>query len=353
MTRRTSKKKEILMTRTQLYITGILLITLPAGLVILSSRTSAGGREVIVYSGRNEAFILPLLTRFEKETGINVRLLTGSATSFAHRLAEEAHRPQADVFLANDAGIMEYARQQGVLTPIRSDRLNEIPSDFRAGDNTWTGLSGRARVLMYHRDLIDEADMPQSIFDLADPRYRGQFAITRSGNASMVSQIAAIRNRIGDEATIEFLRKLLANQPVITGGHTEIRRMVGAGEVKFGWVNDYYYHLQLHEPRNNRVAAVYPDQGADQMGVFVNVAGLALVANSPNPENARKLAHFLLAPEQQKQFSLISKELPLLPGMDTPDYARGIDQYRRSEMPLDQLGSVWSDTLDLMEKAGY
>ncbi len=341
------------MTRTQLFVTGILLVTLLGGLAIRSSRKTSVDQELVVYSGRREAFIMPLLSQFEKETGINVRLLSGSATSFAHRLVEEAHRPQADVFLANDAGIMEYVRQQGVLTPIRSDRLNRIPAEFRAEDKTWTGLSGRARVLMYHRDLMDEREMPQSFFDLANPRYRGQFAITRSGNASMVSHIAAIRNRIGDMATIEFIRQVLANQPVIASGHTEIRRMVGAGEVKFGWVNDYYYHLQLHEPRHNRVAAIYPDQDAGQMGVFVNVAGLALVAKGPNPDNAQALAHFLLAPEQQKQFSLISMEIPLLPEIETPDYARGIGQFRRSEMPLGKLGDVWSDTLDVMGKAGY
>ncbi len=322
-------------------------------MVAVSLRRVASDGELIIYSGRNEHFVMPLIEQFEEQTGIKVRLLSGSATSFAHRLSEEAHRPQADVFLANDAGIMEYLRRQQVLTPIFSDRLTAIPAEFRSADATWTGLSGRSRVFMCNLNLIDDDAMPQSIFDLADPQYRGQFAITRSGNASMVSHIAAIRQFVGDEATKDLLRSILANQPVITSGHSEIRRMVGAGEVKFGLVNNYYYHLQLHEPRHHQVGAVYPDQEPEQMGVFVNVASLALIAGGPNPEHAQKFADFMLAPERQAMFALTSKEIPLIDSIAVPDYARGLDQYRRTEASLSELGAVWSDTLDLMEEAGY
>ncbi len=335
-----------------LLLTLVILVLL--GCVFLLSRRSAGDkRELIIYSGRNEDFVRPLLDKFEAETGIRTRLLSGSAASLGHRLVEESHSPQADVFLANDAGIMEFVRREQALTPINSARLTDIPAELRAEDGTWSGLSGRARVLMYNLDLINEEEMPQSIFELAEPRYHDQFAITRSGNASMVSHIAAIRNFAGDEATIELIRSILDNEPAITRGHSEIRRMVGAGEVKFGLVNNYYYHLQLREPRDNRVGAIYPDQEPEQMGVFVNVAGLALVADGPNSEEAQQFAHFMLAPEQQEMFTLISKEVPLIDEIEVPDYARGIGEFRQADTPLSELGEIWSDTLDLMEEAGY
>lgn len=330
-------------------LAGLLLV----GILLPVLRRDGDAAEIVVYSGRNENFVLPLIEQFERETGIRVRLLSGNATGLAHRIVEESHAPRADVFLANDAGIMEYVRRQGVLAPIASPLLDNVPSDFRAADASWTGLSGRARVLMYNLDMIGEAEMPQSILDLADPKYRGQFAITRSGNASMVSHIAAIRYVFGDEATTAFLKGVLANQPAITRGHSDIRRMVGSGEVAFGLVNDYYYHQQLHEPRDNRVGAIYPDQEAGRMGVFVNVAGVALLGGAPNSAHAQAFIDFLLAPEQQRQFAAISREVPILEDLAAPPFARGIGEYRRAAVRLDELGAVWADVLDLMERAGY
>ncbi len=309
--------------------------------------------ELVIYSGRKEQFVTPLIERFEEETGIDVKLLSGGATEYAHRILEEQSNPRADIFFANDAGVMEYLRLQGVLQPNDSDTLEQIPEEFRAVDGSWVGLSARTRIIMYNRDLISEDELPQSIFDLADPRYRGQFAIVRAGNESMISHVAALRAYHGDETTKELIRGILANEPVITQGHTDIRKAVGAGEVAFGLVNNYYFHLQLHEETNNNVAAVYPDQGEDQMGAFVNVAGIALVKGAPNEDNARRFIDFLLEPEQQELFSINSMETPVLPGIPLIEGARPIDSYKHTDMHLGELGPVWQDTIDLMEEAGY
>lgn len=312
-----------------------------------------GGEEVVVYSGRREPFVKPVIEEFERETGIRVRLLSGGATSFAHRLVEERRRPHADVFLANDAGVMEYLRLQGVLAPIESPGLESIPETLRAEDGSWTGLSVRARLLMYNKDLIAEEDMPASVLDLADERYRGRFAITRAGNSSLISHMAAIRATAGDERMREFVRGLMENEPAITSGHTDIRRMVGAGEVAFGLVNCYYFRLQLAEPRNNNVGAVYPDQKEGQTGVFVNVAGAARVKDAPNPENAAKLLDFLLRREQLQAFAEASLETPILPGLDAPEGGLELGEFKTMEMPLSGIGPVWADTLEAMESAGF
>ncbi len=309
--------------------------------------------EIVIYSGRREQFVSPLLEDFERQTGIRVRLLSGSATSYAHRIVEERRRPLADLFLANDAGVMEYLRLQGVLRPIESPALEKLPEGFRAEDGSWTGLSARARVLMYNRELIDEDDMPHSVFDLADPSYRGRFAMTRAGNSSLISHMAAIRAHHGDERMRDFVRGVLNNDPVITSGHTDIRRMVGAGEVAFGLVNCYYYRLQLGEPRNNDVGAVYPDQDPGGSGVFVNVAGAALIAGSPNQDNASKLMEFLLEDRQLHRFAELSKETHILPDETASHDGRRLDDFRSMDMPLSDLGKVWEDTLDAMEAAGF
>ncbi len=335
---------------------GLLVLAVLVTAIIFASdifRWDRGGESVVVYSGRREQFVIPVLERFEEQTGIRVRLLSGSATSFAHRLVEERRRPGADIFLANDAGVMEYLRLQDVLTPITVPGVDNIPPSLRADDASWVGLSARVRVLMYNRDRIRAEDAPQSIYDLTDPRYRGRFAVTRAGNSSLISHMAAIRVVEGDERMTAFVRGILDNNPVITAGHTDIRRMVGTGEVDIGLVNCYYYRLQLAESRHNNVGVIYPDQAQEQTGAFVNVAGAARIKNAPNEAAADKLLAFLLEPEQMQWFAELSLETPVLPQHDEPEGGRPLGEVKAMPMSLSKLGEVWEDTLTIMEQAGF
>ncbi len=309
--------------------------------------------ELVIYSGRREQFIMPLIEKFTAETGIKVQLLSGSAAEYALKILDERNNPQADIFFANDAGVMEKLRLDGVLQPGDPAVFAAIPADFRAEDNSWVGLSARSRVFIYNKDLISEAEMPKSIFDLADSKWKGQFAITVPGSEAMISHLTAIRLLFGDKKTEEFIKGMLANKPAVLKGHTDIRKAVGAGEFKFGLVNNYYYHLQLLEDKDNNVGVIYPDQGSDQMGTFVNVAGVALVKGGRNPLSARKFVEFMLKPEQQEMFAILNYETPVLPGIPVHEIARPIDTYRRVDIKLSQLGAAWEGTIDLMEKAGY
>ena len=329
------------------------LIAVFLGSYLLIGASSALAEEIVVYSSRREQFVKPILDQFEDDTGIEVQLLTGQEAQFNLRLKEEAVNPRADVFLANDAGVMEDLRSAGVLTGAPDIVLEKIPAEFRDEDGSWFGLSARSRVIMYNKDLLSDKDLPESIFDLTDEQYRGEFAITRPGNGSMISHMAGVRREIGDDEFVSFIEDLLANEPTITGGHTDIRRAVGRGEVKLGLVNNYYYHLQLEEDQHNNVGAVYPDQGENGIGVFVNVAGAALINGGPNPESREVFINYILDEEIMSWFASISRETPLLGDVEALEYAVTIDQYKQMDISLSEIGPLWGDTLDLMESAGY
>ncbi len=149
---------------------GLLVLAVLAAAILVASdifRWDRDGGSVVVYSGRREQFVTPVLERFEEQTGVRVRLLSGSATSFAHRLVEERRRPGADIFLANDAGVMEYLRLQDVLAPITVPGVDNIPPSLRADDVSWVGLSARVRVLMVHLHPEDTVTQGQEVrFDV-------------------------------------------------------------------------------------------------------------------------------------------------------------------------------------------
>jgi len=314
--------------------------------------TAGSATNLVVYTSRNEKFVKPLLEKFTADTGIQVDALFAD-DKVVNRLKEETVSPQADVLIGNDAGALEYLRMQGVLAPMANlAGIESIDPAFRAEDNAWFGLSARTRGFIYNKDLISEADMPKSLEELADPKWKGKFAITRGGNGSMIAHVSALRAAWGDERTEEWIRAVKENAGAITDGHGDIRKAVGAGEFAFGLVNNYYYHQQLAEPTDNNVGFVYPDQGQDEMGAFVNAAGVGLVAGGPNPEAARIFAEWVLLPENQREFSNASLEVPINAAIPAPDNTAPIDSYKVNGMKLSELGVVWEDTRSLIERAG-
>jgi len=309
-------------------------------------------RSLVVYSSRNEKFVDPLLDKFTADTGIEVEVLH-AGDNIVNRLKEEAGNVQADIVIANDIGALEYLRMEGLLeAPGELENIESIDADFRAIDDSWFALSARTRVIMYNKDLVSEAEVPSRIEDLTDPAYKGAFAITRGGNASMIAHVSALRYEWGDERTEAWVAKLKENAGAIMEGHGDIRKAVGAGEFAFGLVNNYYYHQQLAEPTDNNVGVVYPDQGPGEMGAVVNGAGVGLVAGGPNPEAARVFLEWVLLPENQREFSFASLEVPINPEIEAVETARPIDDYVVHAMPLRELGSVWEDTRSLIERAG-
>ncbi|WP_017729365.1 extracellular solute-binding protein [Halalkalibacterium ligniniphilum] len=312
--------------------------------------TEASG-ELVVYSSRNENFVDALLNKFQEETGITVQALHAGDNA-VNRIKEEANNVQADIFISNDIGALEHLRLEGLLEGSEPEGIESIDELYRAEDNSWFALSARTRVLMYNKDLITEEEMPKSIVELADPKWKGQFAITRGGNGGMIGHVSALRNEWGDEKTAEWIAAVKDNAGAILEGHGDIRRAVGAGEFAFGLVNNYYYHQQLQEPTDNNVGVIYPDQAEGEMGAVVNAAGVGKVSGGPNAENAQIFLEWILQPENQREFSFESLEVPINPDIEAPEGAATISDYKTHDMPLSELGKVWEDTRQLIEEAG-
>ncbi len=304
---------------------------------------------LMVYSGRKEPLIKPVLDAFEKETGIKVTLRSGGASELANAIIEEQKSPVADVFIANDAGTLEMLRLKGLLQPNSSPALGAIPPDLKSADGSWIGLSARARVIMYNTSLVKESDLPQSVRDLADPRWKRQVAVASSSNESVIGHITALRLVQGEEETEKFIRSLMSNQVQSLKGHTEVRKAVGTGEFKLGLVNHYYYHLEKKD--GSPVGVIYPDQGEGQMGVPVNVAGAAIVKGSKNVDASRKLIDYLVKKETQELFARLNFEIPVVDGVPAGE-ARSLKDFKRSPVKLEHLGSDLSKTINLIEKVG-
>jgi iron(III) transport system substrate-binding protein len=334
------------------------IISIVLSLMVLAScKSESKSNELIIYSSRNERFVQPLLEKFTQETGIRVQALHG-----AHplRILEEARTPRADVFISNDLGALDYLYQKQLLVPALLGDSMIIDSQFRAPDYSYFALTLRGRGLIYNRAKISKEELPLTNEALMDPKWasiKGGFAITRGGNSGMIGHITSLRYQWGDAKTANWIAAMRKNAGGIFQGHSEVRRAVGAGEFAFGLVNDYYYHQQLLEPNNN-VGFIYLDQGEGEMGALLNMAGLGIIKNGPNKQNAQRFAQWILQPENQKAFAGESMEI-LVHDQFLPHYPSAIqakvanfNQIQKHSMPATHLGKYFEDTRQLIEAYG-
>src|SRR5580692_10810150 len=90
----------------------ILISAMPLGIMALlpfvggCNSDDNSSNVVVVYSSVDEEVAKPLAEQFEKETGIQVKLVSDTekakSSGLLNRLIEEAPRPQCDVFLSED-----------------------------------------------------------------------------------------------------------------------------------------------------------------------------------------------------------------------------------------------------------
>jgi len=345
---------------------GVLLET--SGQFEPQGAAQAAGK-LVVFSGRREPLITPVLELFKQKTGIQITLKSGSATALAQQILQELPNPSADVFISNDSGTLEFLRLKGALQPYLSEPIKKISERFRARDGSWLGVSGRSRAIIYNTKLVKPEELPTTVFDLINPKWKGKIAATNAGNESFVAWVSALRLTLGDELVKTFLLKLKENKiALLSSSHTDIRKAVGRGEFAIGLINHYYFHLQKQEPDPavREVGILYHDQGAFQMGTLINAAGAAIVKNAKNLQEAQQLLDFLVSPEAQKLFAELNFEYPLLAGVPTEPSvleavqqntnckkASPIDCLKQLPVSLDDLGEQLEKTQKLLEDVGW
>ena len=314
---------------------------------------SLAADRLVVYSGRAERLIKPVLDAFQAKSGVRIDLLSSGSTELVNRLQAEGPRTSADVFITNEVGALERARELKLLAPLDAAMIDgKIPSAFRASDNTWVGLSGRVWIVVYNTALIKPGEI-QSMLDLADPRWKGKIAIPNAGSEYLQAGVSVIQAAYGDQRTQQFLEGLKANAGThVYGKSSQIVDAVAKGEAAVGLVNHYYIYRHLDAQPNAPIAPLITDQQDGGMGAIVNAAGVGIVAHSRHKDLAKRLVEFLESPEGQKMFADQNKEYPLNPDVPAHPALPARHSFRTATVPLVKLGELREPTMALIERVG-
>jgi iron(III) transport system substrate-binding protein len=308
---------------------------------------------LVVYSGRAERLIKPVFDAFQAKSGIPVELLSSGTTELVNRLQAEGERTPADLFIANDAGSLERARELGLLQSVTISEVDRaIPAQFRAPDKSWIGLSGRFWILVYNTTLLKPTDL-RSILDLAEPRWKGKIAIPNAGSEYLQAGVSVIKAVHGEDRTQRFLKGLKENAGTqVYGKSSQIVEAVAKGQVPMGLVNHYYIYRHLAAQPGAPIAPLMLDQHTGGMGAIMNVAGVGVTKHARHLEDAKRLIAFLASEEGQRMFAELNKEYPLNPEVAPDPTLPDRKSFRSTSVPLAQLAQLREPTMTLLEQAG-
>ncbi len=308
---------------------------------------------VVVYSGRAERLIKPVLDHFEKTTGTTVKLLTAGSTELVNRLRAEKSRTPADVFITNEAGALELARSLNLLQPITLPSVaTTIPEPFRAPDNSWIGLSGRMWVIVYNTNMVDPTTI-HSLLDLATPTWKGKLAIPTANSEYLHAGASMILAAKGEQTANKFLKGIRDNAGnEVYGKNRQIVDAVAKGKVGVGIVNHYYIFRHLAKDPKAPIAPLITDQAEDGMGSIMNVAGIGLTAHAKHLSAANQLIEFLISPTGQEMFAHTNKEYPINPTVNADPVIPPAASFRASTIPLTRLAELREPIIQEIQRLG-
>jgi iron(III) transport system substrate-binding protein len=337
--------------RSRLFLTATLLLGLLAPMALTAGEAAAQRDEPItLYCGRSQTLVEPIIRKFTEETGIEVRFKSAKTAQVAMMLEEEGERSPADVVWCQDAGTLGSLAKAGHFAELPESLLATVPEGYQSEDDLWVGTSGRLRVLAYAPDRVSEEQMPASVFDLTDPKYKGRVGWAPT-NASFIAFVTALRKTHGEAKAKQWLEDMKANDAKAFPKNTAIVMGIANGEVDFGLPNHYYLLRFKTADRDYPVEQTQFEAG--DIGNMNNVAGVGLMKASDNKDNALKLIAFLLSPQAQQYFVGETFEIPISTEVIAPTKMFDLESVRENlpEIDLDELHDL-KGTQELLREVG-
>ncbi|NND71190.1 MAG: iron ABC transporter substrate-binding protein [Rhodothermales bacterium] len=252
-----------------------------------------------IYSGRSESLVAPVIEAFQESTGIRVEVRYGDTAQLAVALTEEGDASKADIFWAQDAGALGALASNEQFTVLPDSLLMKVAPSMRSADGSWVATNARARVLAFSPGRVAEDELPMSVLDLTDSKFKNRVGWAPT-NGSFQSFVSAMRELVGDETTRAWLIDMKANGAKSYPKNSAILQGIANGEVDLGLPNHYY--LLRFKSEDAGFPVEQTSFASGDPGNLVNVAGVGILASSKATSAAIRFVSFLLSPEMQQFF---------------------------------------------------
>ena len=254
------------------------------GLIVLPAHVLPGAKlpVVVAYCAQDQMYAEPIFHDFQKQTGIQVRVVYDNeavkTTGLANRLLAERSHPECDLFWGNEEMRTRQLAAQCV---------------FRQ-TNGWAAFGYRSRRIVINTNKVSLGAAPHSLMDLTNPIWRGKVALAYPQFGTTATHLHALRQYWGDQAWQSWCRALAANQPLLVDGNSVVVKFVGGGEAAVGLSDSD----DIAEGQANGLPIVALPITEETL-LIPNTVGV--IRGAAHPQAAQRLFEYLQRPEVARQ----------------------------------------------------
>lgn len=318
---------------------------------VVSVPPASAAESLTLYAGQHQQMVRLLVGAFEKQSGIHVEVRYGGGPELANQIILEGKRTPADVFFTENSPELVHLQEKGLLASTDESTLAQIPARYRSDKGKWVGVLARENVLTYNPKLVKRSQLPASILDLAEPKWRGKIGI-HLASADIMPLIRTIAVKDGRKAALRWLEGMKRNANIYQHSSGTVLA-VNNGDVAIGVSNSYYYYrLQQQLGADHMVSKVYHFRHGDPGGL-INISGAAVLKYAQHPVAAQKLLAFMVSKQAQQLLahSTVDFEYPLRPDVAANPALKPLAELEPPKISVSQLGDD-REALALLQEAG-
>ncbi len=315
-----------------------------------SSGGSDAGQTITLYNGQHEQTTDALVAAFEKKTGIQVKVRSDDEDVLANQILTEGSGSPADVIYTENSPALETLQEKGRLSPVDPSTLAAVPAKYSSPVGKWVGVSARVSVMIYNTDQLSRDDLPTSVMDLADPKWKGKIGLAQ-GESDFFPIVVSIQKTYGTKAAEAWLTAVKAN----AGGNLypdneTLTSEVNQGHVELGIINHYYWYRQRAEVGASNMHSAVATFAPGDAGYIIDVSGAGIIDTSTHKAADQQFLAFLVSRQGQEILAHSdSYEYPLGSGVTTAQRLQPFDTLQPAPLTIAELGDGSSATALLQQ----
>ena len=253
-----------------------------------------------------------IIELFEAEHGVTVEILrSDDAGAMVNQAILTKDNPLGDVIFGIDNTFLSRALNEDIFQPYESPLLANVPADLQLdSEHRVTPIDFGDVCINYDREVYGPDEVPQSLQELVEERFRGQLVVenpatSSPGLAFLLATIAEFGEQ-GDYTWKDYWSDLRDNDVVVTAGWSdayEVRFSGGYGGGDLPLVVSYASSPPA-EVFFSETALDEAPTGVVEAGCFRQIEFAGVITGAPNAVWAEKFIDFMLDIEFQEDIPL-------------------------------------------------
>jgi iron(III) transport system substrate-binding protein len=257
-----------------------------------------------------------IFSRFEKKTGVKVKLVFLESDSILQRLAEEKYDSKADLVRLSDYSLLKEAKRKNLFFSFKSEILeNKIDPNYRSKGNEWIGLSKTPIVLIYNKNILS-SDTIKNYYELLYEKWKKKIALADNYDQTYYTFRNTIKFILKIEADSFLIRmEIQTALPKFGTDFNQIDR-INKGQAQIAFVRLNNLITSHHKTSSNsiksteKVNPVFPNQR--KKGCYFTITGIGIYKYARNAQNAKMLVEFLCTRGAQYFYAAGINSYPLV-----------------------------------------